>query len=211
MQNTNDLRGLESVGFKNCTDKFNEETFKENITINLVRNAIRKYFTKSKNINKDLSSYGLKHTLERHLGTYVSNGELIYAMHLEGFKIERDRINCFFNLKLSGLSELSNSNEILKYLKIATDCDIEVHLISSQKKYAKYKYPFNFLINNRISKQLRVGRYIIPIIAKEMSEDVKTIRSWFNILKDNKVVIPAKKMQQLKDIFNLDIEKSINK
>src|SRR5665648_753522 len=116
MENKNDLKGLDSSGFQNFVKEFNSDIFKENKTIDLLRPAIRKYFTKAKAIYRGSSSYGIKHVTERHLGTYVSNGEMIYAMHLEGFKIARDGINCYFNVSQSDIRLLKNAKPILETL-----------------------------------------------------------------------------------------------
>lgn len=61
-------------------------------------NWIAPRFEKSKRINKKISSYGLKHIVERCMGEYVGNGELIAAMLLCGFEYEADGINAWFNL-----------------------------------------------------------------------------------------------------------------
>lgn len=70
---------------------------------------------KSKRINSNHSSYGLKHTVERHLGAYTSNGELIAAMLLCGFKHRRNYFpsgklmpNCSFNLSKNGYKFLAS-------------------------------------------------------------------------------------------------------
>ena len=39
-----------------------------------------------KTINKRISSYGLKHLAERHVGAYISNEALIKAMLESGFR-----------------------------------------------------------------------------------------------------------------------------
>lgn len=69
----------------------------------------------SKRINSKHSSYGLKHTIERHLGAYTGNGELIMAMLLSGFKHRRTYLlngklnpNCQFNISESDYKFLSS-------------------------------------------------------------------------------------------------------
>lgn len=69
----------------------------------------------SKRINSKHSSYGLKHTIERHLGAYTSNGELIAAMLLSGFKHRRNYMlggklspNCCFNISEADYKFLSS-------------------------------------------------------------------------------------------------------
>jgi len=85
-----------------------DETQFEQARIEEIRSVLRKWFRKMKNINLKRSSYSLKHAMERYLGRervwegavdgYVSNGELIYAMVLEGFDVRREGINAFFNI-----------------------------------------------------------------------------------------------------------------
>ncbi len=62
---------------------------------------INTHFNMIKNINTRHSSYGLKHILERSMGKYISNGELITAMIICGYKHKRYRLNglnCYFNV-----------------------------------------------------------------------------------------------------------------
>ncbi len=44
-----------------------------------------------KTMNKTLSSYYLKHIVERHYGTYVCNGSFIAAVILLGIKYKKDK------------------------------------------------------------------------------------------------------------------------
>lgn len=99
MEDINDLSGLDKFGFRNNGKAFDASVFDNKEIIELVRKNIREYLTKSKRMYKSQSSYGLKHVMERHIGKYVSNGELIYAMYLEGFKLLKDSPNCYFNIK----------------------------------------------------------------------------------------------------------------
>ena len=57
-------------------------------------------FDTTKTINKKRSSYSLKHTVERNINTYVSNGELIAAMIICGYNYRVDGINCYFNVSV---------------------------------------------------------------------------------------------------------------
>ena len=54
-------------------------------------------FVKLKNINKTGSSYGLKHVAEREIG-YITNGELIAAALMEGFNVQIEGPNGYFNI-----------------------------------------------------------------------------------------------------------------
>lgn len=100
------LAGLTLNGYEDGI-VFDENRF-DAARIEEIRAVVRKWFRKMQNINLRHSSYSLKHSMERYLGRerlwdgavdgYVSNGEMIYAMILEGFDVRRERINAFFNI-----------------------------------------------------------------------------------------------------------------
>lgn len=67
--------------------------------------------------NEDYSSYGLKHMVERMLQkitkgriNYVSNGTLILAMHLAGYKFQRipGTPNCLFNIPKKSIKKMTD-------------------------------------------------------------------------------------------------------
>ena len=66
-------------------------------------NFIELRFDKTKSINKKQSSYGIKHLVERNIGTYVSNGELIASMIICDYKYKVDGINCCFNVNTNNV------------------------------------------------------------------------------------------------------------
>jgi hypothetical protein len=202
MEEKNDLSGLNLSGFQNLNGKFNSEIFKDNETIELLRPVIRKYFRETKTIYRQSSSYGIKHVAENHIGTYVSNGELIYAMHLEGYKIKRDTINCCFNISGPDLRLLRNANEILEILSRRTNREIFEYL-RFRKQFLKYKYHFKFLLYYKFSDNTRLKNDVIKIIAKEMNESVVNIKYWFDILKGQDSTIPIEKMEQLEKLFDM--------
>ena len=67
-----------------------------------IRDYIQAHFPRSRiRFNQKQSSYGLKHKLERKLGRYVHNGELIAAMVLCGYSYKIiDGLNCVFNMDI---------------------------------------------------------------------------------------------------------------
>lgn len=209
MEHKNDLKGLDSSGFQNFVTEFNSDIFKENKTIDLLRPAIRKYLTKTKAIYRGSSSYGIKHMAERHLGTYVSNGELIYAMHLEGFKIVRDGINCYFNVSQSDLRLLRNVKPILETLSVPLNREIFDYL-KYKKSYLKFKYHAKFLIETKFWSKSDLKRDVLKVIAKEVNETLAVVRYWTNMLQDDETIIPKEKMDLLETIFNLPPNKLAN-
>ena len=92
------LKRLNKNGLKNTKS----ETVEIDIDgLEVILVFINNHFRMINSINTKHSSYGLKHIVERCLGSYVSNGELIAAMILCGYKYKRYRyngINCHFNV-----------------------------------------------------------------------------------------------------------------
>lgn len=201
INNKNDLRGLNSNGFQN-SDKYFIDEFKNHKKIELLRIEIRKYFVKTNTANKFHSSYGLKHILEKHIGEYVSNGELIYAMHLEGFKIYRENINCLFNVRETSIRQLGISKAILSHLKTPLDRKITDYFKNIKHPY-EYKYYFDFLIKLKCTNKSFSKLDVLSIIAKEISETTETLKSWINILATDEKEIPIDKLEMLSRIFNI--------
>ncbi len=208
MKNKNDLRGLNLVGFQNSDEDFTS-VFNDNKTVELLRPEIRKYFSKIKTVNRNNSSYGLKHIAERHLGTYVSNGELIYAMHLEGYKIYRESINCSFNVSQASVRHLINANSILTNLSTPLNRKITDYLKYRRRPY-KYKYYFKFLIESKFGSESRLRRDVIAVLSKEINETPETVKSWINMLAFVRKEIPADKLEMLSKIFNIPTEELKN-
>lgn len=63
-------------------------------------------------MNKRYSSYTLKHLVENNLGQYISNGQLIMGMLMEGYEMVRqDRSpNAYFNVSHKAVNELRRVN-----------------------------------------------------------------------------------------------------
>jgi hypothetical protein len=62
---------------------------------------------RAKVMNRHRTSYGLKHTAERHIGEYVSNGVFIAAAIYSGFsyRLDGDSANMMFAISEQALSE----------------------------------------------------------------------------------------------------------
>lgn len=111
----NEKEKLAGLGINGYTDsaEFNPNVFKE-ARINAIRFIIRYRLKKRKTINHDVgTSYGLKHRIEEHkwaqiapLNGYVSNGECIYAMILEGYDVYRSGVNAKFNVTSKSFESL---------------------------------------------------------------------------------------------------------
>jgi len=70
-----------------------------------IRKFIRNNINKQKTINTHISSYKLKHIIEKKLPEgYVANGDLIASMILEGYEYKIDKkspLNVYFNFSQS--------------------------------------------------------------------------------------------------------------
>ncbi len=208
MKKTNDLSGLVKNGFENINGNFDPMIFADSKVIDVLRVEIRKYFSKADRIG-NYSSYSLKHKAERHIGTYVSNGEFIYAMNLEGFEISRDSINCHFNIKDSDVLVFSHAIKILNKLSKPLAANIDEY-ISVIKVYQKYKYNLKFIIDNNFLYERRLKRDVLKVLAKEIDEDLPVIDYWVNMLQDDKTTIPNEKMDMLGKLFNLPSNQLVN-
>ena len=100
---------LDCSGFpsKSCQDTMHQLDV-ESENFRNICDCIKIIFpNKSRQINTKISSYGLKHIIERYRKQYVSNGELIAAMIKCGFKTSKPKgINCCFNIKADELREI---------------------------------------------------------------------------------------------------------
>lgn len=107
--NENYLKGLGLHGYEGNTE-FKDTVF-DMARIEAIREIIKPRLRKVKNINRNHTSYGIKHRVEEQIEAsieplqgYVANGELIYAMILEGFDVLRFGMNASFNVSEGSLN-----------------------------------------------------------------------------------------------------------
>lgn len=204
----NNLKGLDRSGFRDGTMKFDPSVFENLDKIEKIRTEIRKYFTKTTRKNPKNTSYGLKHIMERHIGEYVSNGEFIYSMHLEGFKIFKENINCGFNVSKTGINLLANANKIKEILGTPLDYEYSVYL-KKKELYLKYKYHLKLFIDTTFwNKQIKP--FVPAIIGKEIDVSAETIEFWINLLKSEEAEIPSDKLKLISNLLNQNDIKLIN-
>lgn len=110
------LYGLTTQGY-NGFKEFDPSEFDMD-RINAIRAIIRPRLKKSKCINYRAHSYTLKMRCEHQIEAageplcgYVGNGELIYAMILEGFKVKQEDLNASFNVTVASLKSLPRHPE----------------------------------------------------------------------------------------------------
>lgn len=72
-----------------------------------IRDFVSKNLKPTKNINRSVNSYTVKHAVEAEIGMYISNGELIAAMIQCGFEYIRQDTspNCYFNISVKSLQQ----------------------------------------------------------------------------------------------------------
>ena len=91
---------LSNNGFDNLIIK------KENVDktkLEPIINFIELWFDKTSSYNKSVTSYNLKHIVERQIESSVSNGELIAAMIACNYTYKKAGINAYFNVSLDAL------------------------------------------------------------------------------------------------------------
>lgn len=117
MKTKDELKGLNDNGYSD-SNIFDPSVFKKD-KIEKIRCIIKFFLVPRKGgaINEEFNSYSLKHNVERFLqtynmpcGNYVSNGEFIYAMILEGYKVKRDGRNAYFNITTQSGRKFNHEN-----------------------------------------------------------------------------------------------------
>jgi hypothetical protein len=110
-----ELQGLTIGGFNGGNEILNVKQF-DHLELQAARDIIACYLRPIRSINTSISSYHLKHLIERtlcvktnHVINYISNGTLILAMYDAGFSIRRLKDgspNCFFNVSMKSVNKL---------------------------------------------------------------------------------------------------------
>ena len=92
-----------------CNGKCIEMGYPPRPEIESAKKWIKQWFDARKTINDRHSSYALKHIMERHTDTYVSNGSFIRAAIELGFEYRRctrHSVNVCFNASYKRLNNL---------------------------------------------------------------------------------------------------------
>lgn len=200
MKNINELSGLTKIGFESQTKEFNANILENSTFYNLIRPVIKKYFAKSNTFCYTHSSYSIRNLVKDYVGENISNGELIYAMHQEGYSIKKDGINCYFNIKKSELDSFIYSKEILKILSKSSAVELQRHL-DFEKKFLKFKYNFSCIIDSEFMQYRHIKIFVVKVISKEIEEDTSIVRLWFDLPRNSSIEIPEDKYKLLKKIF----------
>jgi hypothetical protein len=177
-----DLAGLTQKGFVNLKG-ISGGISEQNSNVIWVRPLIRKYFHKSDRYNYNHTSYGIKKIFQRYTDRkhYISNGEFIYAMALEGFKIKRDDINCRFNIYEKEYQMVNTAPKLLKELRDKSEkYDLQEYIDYLPTKY-KYKYNLKYLFRNLGKLTSKEKRYIVSIISKEINVDESILKRLINL------------------------------
>lgn len=114
------LEGLYRTGYESIIMEGNKHWSEFNAErIEKIREIIRENLEKRKTERVNLLGYGsysLKHAVEKDesargiLKCYVSNGELIYAMILEGYNVKREGRNAYFNVTMASAERFYEKN-----------------------------------------------------------------------------------------------------
>jgi ABC-type Fe3+-hydroxamate transport system substrate-binding protein len=117
MQGLNQRFGKLRDNFKQKLEDDRKELFKEEKQAHKIAQFLAMNVAKIKKTNKDITSYGLKHMVERRLGEYVGNGVFIAAALMAGFEPEFSAgPNVRFNMSKRSLEQLSKAAELMAHL-----------------------------------------------------------------------------------------------
>lgn len=199
----NQLGGLNLNGFSSNPETFDKAPFVNNKIVTQIRPILAQYFQKTKTFYTGISSYGLKHIVERHIGLYVTNGELIYAMAMEGFEFKPNRINCYFNIKGSEVKQFNKLNQILLLLKTPLPDHPSVEKLKD--KFSHLKYPFKYIIEYKYQtfKNDFNRKDILNIISNTIGEDYYTVKYLFEMTKGNDDNVSSEKIKKVNELFGL--------
>lgn len=122
MERTRELiKSLGEFGFDDSVN-FNASVFDDE-ALSMVRLVIRDNFTRTK-IIRDLDltqSYPLKHKIENYFRKIehplnITNGLLIYAMYLEGYRVRRvkNSKNAYFDVSTASVRKLMEKGKCLR-------------------------------------------------------------------------------------------------
>jgi|GEM_PF-4492457 len=138
--------------------------------------------------------------IERINGRYLSNGLLIYAMYLEGFKVLRYKttVNSLFNVSQQSLNNYLDYGDVYPLLAWRTN-----NIYIDEKRYSIYKYPFKALIAIRFYSKKRLKAKVSNVIALELNVGKFEVDRWFTCRKNSHIEIPKGSLSTLLELFNL--------
>lgn len=120
-------RGLSPGEKRDRKEKCREELKRVDVEWLSVIKELFSTVAKTKQINQNSGSYGLKHVAEHILGDYVSNGTLIAVMLHLGFKHADWGINAGFNASEKDLKKLRVQSEKIQEASFAVNQEEACH------------------------------------------------------------------------------------
>lgn len=113
-----ELPRLGLYGFINGKSTEKEEVF-DTAKIEKIKCFIVENIGRIKTINREISSYGIKHIIEDSVGEYVSNGECIKAFIELGFNVAEQQggLNAYFNVSSADLAMIKHKRRMNIYAK----------------------------------------------------------------------------------------------
>ena len=100
---------LYQSGFFKTKPNYNDEVIDKAIVkeiVNFLKNKGVLELPMLKGFQYSISSYGLKHNIEKAMGKYLSMGNTIQAMIELGFDYTIDVQNCYYNISVKQLKKL---------------------------------------------------------------------------------------------------------
>lgn len=210
-----ELEGLDLIGFvsgKGISDSVTKDIEK----IEFFRKQIRKFFSPTWTINRNHTSYGMKHKFLDYLKAtnesvqYIDNGVFIYSMDLEGYKIESINRDAYFNIYNKDFDVLANAPKILQKLKAKDEYSTQSMVDFIPKYQKRYKYNFKYIIDSQFEHDPSIKKYVIPYLSKELGIEVTELRYFTNLLYSELDHMEEESLKKLAEIFGIERNELLN-
>jgi hypothetical protein len=210
-----ELEGLDLEGFVN--GKGISDSVTKNVDrIDFFRKQIRKFFTPTRTIIRNHTSYEMKHNFFDYLKAtneseqYIDNGVFIYAMYLEGYKIEAINKNAYFNINSKDFDVLANAPKILQKLKAKGEYSIQSMVDFIPNYQMKYKYNIKYIIDSKFELEPKLKKLVIPYLSKELGIEENELRFYTKLVYSDDHKIEEASLEKLANIIEIESSELVN-
>nr|WP_319997593.1 hypothetical protein [uncultured Draconibacterium sp.] len=186
-------------------------------TLEKISNLIDKYFTvKIKNPNYYSDSIYIRKALEKRVEEYFPKSTLNPILISKGFHYKiKDEKNYFFNISLSDIKILSNSDSILKKLSEKTNWSFNDYAkLHKFKNVDLYRYKFKYIIKYKFQSSFIEKNYteldVYKVIAKELRINLNLTKQYIETFNHVSFPdIPDDILTQLLQLFDINKNESL--
>ena len=210
-----ELEGLDLIGFVSGAG-ISDTVTKDIERIDFFRKQIRKFFSPTRTINRNHTSYGMKHKFLDYLKAtnesvqYIDNGVFIYAMDLEGYKIESINRDAYFNIYNKDFDALANAPKILHKLKVKGEYSIQSMVDFLPNYKMKYKYNIKYIIDSKFELEPKLKKLVIPYLSKELGIEENELRFYTKLVYSDDDQLKDASLEKLADILGIERNELLN-